>query len=191
VTVVWYIVKAIKIVRYHKTERDRPLLLRLDVFAIPWAVAYFFELLPTTSVYIEPLCAAISLILTFYIIQKRYQYIDEETQFYNESFIDYLKKYFLSRKVNDVILVSVRGKNASDTARAVSACRPEKSMIFRIGEDTFLIMAHNPGEVALRSFKELLRAQYSAFDDSTALDVETFVQTKEENFEELVNRAGL
>ncbi len=190
-TVIWYILQAYKIVRVHKAEQDRPLFLKLEVFIIPWILAYVFELIPATAFYIEPLCAAISLFLTFFIIQKRYRYLDEDTQMYNMQFIDFLKKHFKDKGYRDGSFVFIRGGDPQNTAEAIRSCKPENSMAFRLDKDTFLLSSHNPGERALKAFEELLKTEYDAVGGGKSLDISVVVQSKEENYEEFVKRAGL
>ncbi|MCR4589682.1 MAG: hypothetical protein K5668_02585 [Lachnospiraceae bacterium] len=52
---------AYRIVHYHNTERKQPLFLRLDVFIIPWIIAFIVQNIPGLYLVIDVPCAAISL----------------------------------------------------------------------------------------------------------------------------------
>ena len=101
------------------------------------------------------------------------------------------KKHFKDKGYRDGSFVLIRGGDPQNTAEAIRSCKPENSMAFRLDKDTFLLASHNPGERALKAYEQLLKTEYDAAGGGKSLDISVVVQSKEENFEEFVKRAGL
>ncbi|MBQ1527184.1 MAG: hypothetical protein IIZ75_08625 [Lachnospiraceae bacterium] len=186
-------------VSYQKDIRQ-PVFLRLDVFFIPWLIGWipmllmyissFFDMkyhlrLPDFSV----LCAAVSLVLTHLSMKNRYRYLDYETGFYKEEFLDNITE-FMEKKhapVNCGVLIRVSGKR-QEFAKILSDQRPERSTVILLSEDGFVLFSDVRSSSAVKLLEQDLREASDEQIPGIDLNITVRFREKDEAMEAFRNR---
>ncbi len=164
-----YMIYAFRLARVYQKEIKQPVFLRLDVFIIPWAVgflstiSYFLSLmfLPDGMIRVPDLsviCAAISLILTFRSMRNRYLYVEYDTGFYKEEFMDKITEY-MDRHHMDIHcgLALWFSKERDQMAKVLAGVKPDRSSVISLNDGSFLLLSDVRNSSAVRLLLQTLR----------------------------------
>ena len=188
--VITYLIAAFRTVHYYQKEFKQPLFLRLDVFIIPWIVAFIVQNLPPFYLVIDIPCALISLILTYYSMRSRYYYIDKETDFYKEEYIPFLQK--TADRQNFKIDCGMACISCSDIEKGAEILHmnvPDKCIVIRMDMDCFLMLAEIKQETAFKLFDRNLKETADHYFPGVEIKSSFWPQQENETLSELSRRA--
>ncbi len=143
----FFMYKAFSMARKYQKELKNPLLLRLDIFIIPWIIGVF-----ATRIDLDPMCQTIGLLLAFAFLKKRGHYLDEDMLFYNENFVDFLDDYDKKHGFSGGYAMILYSENEDILAESIRQCVSEKSLVVRTNEKYFIIYTHIRLKSAIQVF---------------------------------------
>ncbi len=176
-----FIIKGYRALKFYYKNRKEPLFLRLDIFIIPWLIGFFLKAISPILLMIneianigdikelfedlgyiylgtDPFFAALALFLTYYSMRLRYRFMDYETGFYSEDFIDFMKKYAIKHNYRKGSLISFKSSmDIKDNVSLLNDCKPERCMIFRLKDDSFLILTSQDNKIAVETLISMIK----------------------------------
>ena len=187
--IIVYLIAAFRTVHYYQREFKQPLFLRLDVFIIPWIVAFIVQNVPPYLVIDIP-CALISLILTYYSMRSRYYYIDDETDFYKEEYIPFLQKTAEMHHFKiDCGMACISCSDIEKGAEILHMNVPDKCIVIRMDVDCFLMLAQIKQETAFKLFDRNLKETADHYFPGVEISSSFWPQQENETLSELSRRA--
>ena len=190
-----YMLYAFRLVSVYNKEIKQPLFLRLDIFIIPWAIAFLAEILRNilphvargvfTVPDVNALCAAVSVLLTYLSMSRRYKYMDLETGFYREDFLSVFRKYVADNKLEYCSVVAIKaGEEPKRMAEELKELQPEKSTVIALNNGDHLLFSNVGNESALKLFEKVLRQSVG----KPELEVRHSFREKDEPVEDFIRR---
>ena len=172
------------VVRYSKESRQ-PKFLSLSAFIIPFVIGVLFR-------FYDESMMALGVILTYGAVIRRDKYLDPETGFYNEAFIDYISTYRDRKQYEggNAFLISAPG-HKKECAEILKQVMPEDANLFCLEEGGFLVLSESlRGSAAGLAVQTIVEMAESS-DPSFTPEVSTAKRRKEETAEQFTERLGL
>ncbi len=177
-----YLLSAYRIVRFYHSERKEPLFLRLDVFIIPWIIAFIVQNIPGFYLVIDVPCAAISLFLTYFSMRNRYRYMDYDTEMYNEDFLSYFENYAEKSGLTGGCAMSFTTSwDPKKFADNLMQYKPERSLSIRMKDGRFIIIASMNKRSAVKCFMDLIIETAKNADSDAEIKTENWFREKDES----------
>ena len=154
-----YMVRAYRLMRCYQEEIKQPVFFRLDVFFVPWLVGTVFFLtmmipgkiprLPDIS----PMCAGLSLYLTYRSMKNGLKYMDRETRFYKEELLDILPSVMEKNDIDiNCAVVLSASQDRDKVAKVISELKPERSTALAMNDGGFMLLSDVQSEPAVKLF---------------------------------------
>ena len=182
-----YLLQAFRVVITYQRDNKQPLFLRLDLIVIPEIFAFVMKVF--FGLYLDCISIAVELLLLHMSMANRYRYLDFETGFYKESFIDFMKRHVQKKQYRGGCVADIRGKgDIMATAALLTDCKPERSVIFRMDDGDFLLLSSVDREAALKYFIQMIQEEALRRDPGNEIDVRYWLDNRDETTEEFVKR---
>ena len=190
-----YMVRAYRLMHCYQEEIKQPVFFRLDVFFIPWLVGTVFFLtmmipgniprLPDIS----PLCAGLSLYLTYRSMKNGIRYMDRETRFYKEELLDILPAVMEKNAldVNCAVMLSTSGDREL-VAKVISELKPERSTVIARGDGGFLLLSDVQSEPAVKLFIRNVIDCTKDYGSEAEIKYETVFRNGDEHLSDFILR---
>ena len=199
-----YMLYACRLSQSYQKDIKQPVFLRLDVFFIPWFIGWIPCLLMNIAAMlnlifsiriafrlpdISFLCAAVSLILTYLSMRNRYRYLDYETGFYKQEFLDNITAFMEKRQVgvNCGVLIRVSGSR-DGFAKILSDRKPERSTVILFSDDSFILFSDVRSSAAVKLLEQDLREVSDEQIPGSVLDIMVRFREKDEALEAFRDR---
>ncbi len=186
--IISYLISAfLTVPRFHK-ERKVPLFLRLDVFIIPWIAAIVIQNLPGNFMLDIP-CAVISLLLTYLSMRRRYRYMDLETGFYNEDFLEFFESFARKKNIEEGCAVYLySGKDGALLSEAISENIPENFIAVHMNDGGFILLGEMFVDSAVSYNIRIIEEAFRAKGEGADVLSRFWLKPWEESGTEFVNR---
>ncbi len=181
------IIQAYVIVRRFRKERQIPLFLNLEVFAVPAIFGYIITYISSYTVRIVGF--AIGLAATWFVVSTRYKYLDAETGFYNRSFLK-LANNKAGKRVFDVstaIILKAPG-NGKELAHIIKDGKPINAEIIKLENDVYIVTSRNQSVGAIRMYLKYLDKASAACVPFFKVDSYNINRADNETVQDFVNR---
>lgn len=177
----------LRILGYHKERRELTNC-RLDFFFLPWLIGVLLQFI--ICIDIEGLCAAVSLVLLYFGLRNRDKYIDWETGFFNENYIEcyeqFTRQYKSLGKAALSISFSDNGEDAMALARRIIS---QDSFLIRRQDGRFFLVLSTGEKMAVEVTKKNLQDAAHSNVPPVNITIRQFMKTSYENEVEFVKRA--
>ncbi len=184
-----YMFYAWHIIRVHQRESRLPLFLRLDVFIIPFVIGIITKNIPGLTLFLDVPCAMLSVLLTYLAVRRRYKYLDFETGFYNQAFLEFIGSYAKEHGYENgsVIEIDAPG-HEKEFSKLFSGFKPEESLMVRMKEGVFLLISSVNSENTIKLFCDMLTEGINSQDPEIRLSFRHWIRGKGEDINSFSGR---
>ncbi len=182
-TSIFYMFKGYHIARKYQKEIKNPFLLRLDIFIVPWVIGMF-----SMKINMDHLCQAIGLLLTFWYVNKRYEFFDKYNVFYNEHFVDYLDKYDKKHGINGGYAIILYSEDEDVLSETIEKSVTRENIVVRTDEDYFIIYTHIRLKSAIQLMIITIQDAASKIHPDINIEAQFLLLSEGEGVIELTNR---
>ncbi len=178
----FYIVKAIMLVRAYNKEFREPRFLQLNAFIIPFLLGCIFR--SYDSVFL-----AMGILLTNITMIKRDTYLDYDTGFYNRSYLEFISSYRDQKKYDggSAILICAEGRGKS-VSNLIKALKPIDSNAFILDKDIFLIFSESIRESAVKMAIDIFTEAAQTSEEPFTPNIKSLERDMEESAVEFATR---
>ena len=186
-------IQAFRLARCYQKEVKQPVFLRLDVFIIPWIFGFLSSLSYLLSLMLSPagffripdlsvICAALSLVFTFISIKNRYRYMEQETGFYKEEYMDRIIKFMDRRHVVINSGIALRfSKDRDRMALLLSELKPDRSSVISLSDGVFLIFSDTRNGSAVQLLLKLIKTGACEEDPGAEVECVSLLRNTDES----------
>ncbi len=181
-----YFIYAFLIVRIYYKEMKQPLFLRLDRFAIPWALGLILTVI--TGINLGEIFDSIALLLIYLALEKRDRFLKPGSEFYNEAFIPYFEKYCSKKRINGGCAIYCLSEgNDKELGDVLWKYRIPKSVMISMDRGGYLILS-DAKDKRVPNVYEMLVEDVAKQEADINVKISSWISEKKENNSEFARR---
>ncbi len=165
----------------HRYNKDRrvPLFLNLEVYVIPAVIGCILALLIHNDLPRE-FSYAVGIALTFIVASNRYRYIDDETGFYNRSFLELCEGQSGKRTfdASTAIVLKAEGHDA-ELVNIIKTGKPKNAEAIKLRDCVYMVTSGAQSEDAVKVFIKYI--DMASSKSRQAFDVAPCIVSRQES----------
>ncbi len=184
-----YMAYSFHILRHHFNENKEPVFIRLDVFILPFILGIASKFTPNFSLNIDIPCAMLSVFLTYLSMRNRYKYVDLETGFYREIYLDYLVKYAADHSYEDATIIAFgRQEQPKEFIELLNMCKPDKSIIIQMEDKSLMMVSDYQKESVISFFVYVLKDEMQKKKSDFQIDIRYWLWQNEGAIQDFIKK---